>query len=203
MPDPRPATLTDLDLLAGIAAEGFYDDPVMRWVLSDDARRLEQLTAMFRSLVEDTLPDRGVIHVLADASTAMWRDPAFEHGRMAADRVAERDQGAADEPGPFGPDEMARLEILGDAMREAHPHEPHWYLNVVATLPSHQGRGLGAAVLQPVLQQADAEGAACYLESTNPRNRSLYRRHGFADGDELHLDGGPTMLQMWRDPGPG
>lgn len=84
-------------------------------------------------------------------------------------------------------------------MHEAHPEEPHWYLNVVSTLPAHQGRGLGAAVLEPVLERADAEGVACYLESTNPRNRTLYYRKGFLDMGEIHLDGGPTLLQMWRD----
>jgi GNAT superfamily N-acetyltransferase len=95
---------------------------------------------------------------------------------------------------------MARIEIMGDAMREAHPHEPHWYLNVVSTLPDRQGQGLGATVLQPVLARCDAEGVPAYLESTNPRNRTLYRRQGFVDMDEILLPDGPSMLQMWRDP---
>ena len=201
MTEPRLATPADVDLLGRIAAEGFYDDPVMRWLLPDDDRRLAQLTVMFRGLAEDTVPDRGVVHLLADASAAFWRDPTFEHGRMAADRVEDAGQaGSADEPGPFSPEEMGRLEILGDAMREAHPHEPHWYLNVVATRPAAQSRGLGAAVLRPVLERADAEGVPCYLESTNPRNRSLYYRCGFEDLGDIDLDGGPTMLQMWRHP---
>jgi GNAT superfamily N-acetyltransferase len=200
--EPRPATVDDVELLARIAAEGFEADPVLGWVFQDGAQRLEQLVVLFRGLAEDTLTPQSVVHVLDDASVAFWRDPTFEHGRMAADRVEEAGQGAdadADER-PFSDDELARLAILGDVMREAHPHEPHWYLNVVATRPSHQSRGLGAAVLQPVLARADAEGVPCYLESTNPRNRTLYYRQGFEDLDEIHLDGGPSMLQMWRLP---
>lgn len=200
MTEPRPATLDDADLVARIAAEGFYADPVLSWVLQDDRTRLEQLTTMFRGLAEDTLPDRGIVHLAADACVAFWRDPTFEHGRMASDRVEERQPAEEGEPDPFSAEELERLTILGDAMREAHPHEPHWYLNVVATRPSHQSRGLGAAVLQPVLARADAEGTACYLESTNPRNRTLYYRQGFEDADEILLDGGPAMLQMWRQP---
>ena len=196
--EPRPAAPDDADLIARIAAEGFFADPVLSWVLQDERTRLDQLTTMFRGLVEDTLPDRGVVHLAADASIALWRDPAFEHGKMAADRVEEDAQDGPE--GPFAPDELERLAILGDAMREAHPHEPHWYLNVVATRPNHQSRGLGAAVLQPVLARADADGLPCYLESTNPRNRTLYYRQGFVDLDEIPLDGGPTMLQMWREP---
>jgi GNAT superfamily N-acetyltransferase len=199
MPDVRPASLDDAELLARISAAGFYDDPVLSWVLRDDARRLGQLVVMFRSLVEDTLPDRGTVHLAEDACTAIWRNPDFEHGRMAADRL----EGTADPAagaGPFSAEEMARIEIMGDAMREAHPHEPHWYLNVVSTLPDRQGQGLGATVLQPVLARCDAEGVPAYLESTNPRNRTLYRRQGFVDMDEILLPDGPSMLQMWRDP---
>jgi GNAT superfamily N-acetyltransferase len=95
---------------------------------------------------------------------------------------------------------MARFAILGTAMHEAHPHEPHWYLNVVSTLPSHQSQGLGARALAPVLALADANGQPCYLESTNPRNRTLYYRHGFVDTGDIDLDGGPSMRQMWRTP---
>jgi GNAT superfamily N-acetyltransferase len=199
MADVRPASLDDAELVARVAAEGFFDDPVLSWALQDDTTRLGQLLVMFRGLVEDTLPDRGVIQVADAASVSIWRDPTFEHGKMASDRLEEA-AGASDEPGPFTEDELARLEILGDAMREAHPHEPHWYLNVVSTLPSHQSRGLGAAVIQPVLDRADAEGVPCYLESTNPRNRTLYYRAGFEDMGDVELDGGPSMRQMWRAP---
>ena len=85
-------------------------------------------------------------------------------------------------------------------MAEGHPHEPHWYLNVVSTLPSRQGQGLGSTILPPVLAEADAEGRPCYLESSNPRNVSLYLRHGFVETGELPLPDGPSLIQMWREP---
>ena len=194
----RPATLEDIELLARIAAEGFYDDPVLSWVLQDDTTRLGQMIVMFKGLVEDMLPDRGAVYLADAACAAFWRDPTFEHGQSASDRMEEA--AAEDGPGPFTEDEQARMTILGDAMREAHPHEPHWYLNVVSTLPSHQSQGLGAAVLEPVIQRADAEGMPCYLESSNPRNRTLYYRSGFEDRGDIEPDGGPPLRKMWRDP---
>lgn len=203
MTDVRPATLDDVDLLARIAAGGFYADPVLSWAFRDDDRRLEQLTFMFTGMVHDMLPDRGVVDLAGDACAAFWRTPDFEHGRMAADRVAdalEDSDGPSDVPAPFSAEELERLGILGEVMRDNHPHEPHWYLNVVSTLPDRQGRGLGAASLQPVLDRCDADGVRAYLESTNPRNRTLYLRHGFVEADELQIPDGPTMLQMWRDP---
>jgi ribosomal protein S18 acetylase RimI-like enzyme len=201
MTDVRPATLDDLDTLARIAAAGFYADPVMSWVFRDDARRRDQLTFIFTGLVREMLPDRGTLYLAGGASAAFWRDPSFEHGRTASDRVRDAGDGSVDQgPPPFAPDELERLGILGEAMMASHPHEPHWYLNVVSTLPEQQGRGLGAAVLRPVLDTCDAQGIRAYLESTNPRNHTLYRRQGFVDAGEIALPGGPSMTAMWRDP---
>jgi GNAT superfamily N-acetyltransferase len=197
MPDVRPATLDDADRIAQIAAAGFYDDPVMRWAFPDDAVRLDRLRILFGGLARDTLPDRGIVHVTGGACVALWREPTFEHGRTAADRV---EAAADDGPSPFGPEEMERLGALGGTMMANHPHEPHWYLNVVSTLPAHQGQGLGSAVLQPVLARCDAEGTRAYLESTNPRNHTLYHRHGFVDAAEIRVEGGPSLTAMWRDP---
>ena len=86
-------------------------------------------------------------------------------------------------------------------MAEGHPHEPHWYLNVVSTLPvAGRARASAPPILQPVLAEADAEGWPCYLESSNPRNVSLYLRHGFVETGELPLPDGPSLIQMWREP---
>ncbi|HJR25364.1 MAG TPA: GNAT family N-acetyltransferase [Acidimicrobiales bacterium] len=201
MGDVRMATVEDRELLARICAEGFFADPVLGWVFQDEASRLEKLLVVFGGLVDDYLPDRGVVHLADAASAAFWRDPTFEDVSTAADRAEAVGPQPGDEPGPFDEGELARLTILGTAMAESHPHDrPHWYLNVVSTLPSRQGRGLGGVVLRPVLEQADADGLPCYLESTNPRNRTLYYRQGFEDLGELPLDGGPTMLAMWREP---
>ena len=195
MADVRPAAVEDRDLVARIAAEGFYDDPLMSWVLPDHERRLEQLVFVFGGLVDDMLPDRGTVHLADAASVALWRDPEFDHRAATTE-----DEASAFLSGPFSPDELGRFGVLGEAMARHHPHEPHWYLNVVGTLPSHQNRGLGAAVLQPVLERCDTDGAPAYLESSNPRNMSLYFRHGFVETGEITLPGGPSLIPMWREP---
>ena len=203
MIDVRPATLDDVELLARIAADGFYADPVLSWALRDDGRRLDQLTFVFTLMVHEMLPDQAVVDLAGDACAAFWRTPDFEHGRIAADGVAdalEESDGEPELPAPFSADELERLRILGEILRDHHPHEPHWYLTVVSTLAERQGRGLGAAALLPVLQRCDEDGARAYLESTNPRNRTLYLRQGFVEADEIQIPDGPTMLQMWREP---
>ncbi len=201
MADVRPATLDDVDRLARIAAAGFYDDPVLSWVFRDSARRLEQLTFAMTGLAGDMLPDRGTVHLVGEVCAAFWRDPSFEHARTTAERVKDEfDQAPEEQPMPFAPDELERLRILGELMMSHHPHEEHWYLNVVSTIPEHQGQGLGTAVLQPVLERCDAEGTRAYLESSNPRNLTLYWRNGFVEAGEIELPDGPSLIKMWRDP---
>jgi ribosomal protein S18 acetylase RimI-like enzyme len=197
--DVRAATIDDSEHVARIAAAGFYDDPVMGWVLPKAPTRLAQLTFMFTGLARDMLPVGGTVHLAGDASAAFWRGPDYHHGRTSADRVQSA-EAASVMASRFTPDELERLGILGEAMMAAHPHEPHWYLNVVSTVPEHQGQGYGAAVLQPVLAICDTEGISAYLESSNPRNMSLYRRQGFVETGEIELPDGPSLYQMWRDP---
>jgi GNAT superfamily N-acetyltransferase len=200
MSDVRTATPEDRELVARVAAEGFYDDPLMSWVLRDGARRLEQLTFVFGGLVDDMLPERGEVWIADGASVALWRAPDFDHSGASDDPAAQAAAATAFANGPFEQEELERFGVLGEAMSAAHPHEEHWYLNVVSTLPSRQSQGLGATVLRPVLERCDAEGIPAYLESSNRRNVSLYLRHGFVETGEIQLPDGPSLTPMWREP---
>ena len=82
-----------------------------------------------------------------------------------------------------------------------HPHEPHHYLGILGVSPELQGRGIGSALMQPVLERCDRDGMPAYLEATTPRNRALYERHGFRVVLQVRWpDGGPPLWPMWRDP---
>src|SRR5204863_8595994 len=73
-------------------------------------------------------------------------------------------------------------------LERRHPHRPaSHYLTVMGVEPSAQGRGLGSALLQPVLGEADREGVPAYLEASTPRSRALYERNGFAVTGEVRL----------------
>jgi len=94
------------------------------------------------------------------------------------------------------------LRIL-NKMESIHPHEPHWYLASLGTAVELQGKGIGGALMRPVLTHCDAAGLPCYLESSKERNVPFYRRHGFEVVHEVKLpDDGPSIWTMWRDPQP-
>jgi GNAT superfamily N-acetyltransferase len=87
-------------------------------------------------------------------------------------------------------------------VEKAHPKADHWYLATLGTEPAAQGKGVGSALMAPVLARCDNEGVPAYLESSKERNVPFYRRHGFEVTGELVLPDGPRIWEMWREPRP-
>ncbi|HYN26508.1 MAG TPA: N-acetyltransferase, partial [Pyrinomonadaceae bacterium] len=118
-------------------------------------------------------------------------------------------------PPGFGPDEETMIGLVertapdaikGDIYRvfeemgKYHPTEPHWYLPLIGVDPSQQGNGIGSALMKHALVPCDRDGTLAYLESSNPRNISLYKRHGFEVIGEIQVGSSPTMYPMLRKP---
>lgn len=91
------------------------------------------------------------------------------------------------------------LRIMGQ-LEKKHPHEPHWYLSVIAVDPAAQGRGLGAELIGELTEKADRGSHNIYLETTNPKNHSFYTRHGFKLIEEFKpvADAPPIYLMLRR-----
>jgi ribosomal protein S18 acetylase RimI-like enzyme len=89
---------------------------------------------------------------------------------------------------------------LFEQMANYHPKEPRWFLPLIGVDPAYQGRGLGDALMSFALQHCDRDRAPAYLESTNPRNISLYRRHGFEPLGKIQVGSSPPLVPMVRRP---
>jgi ribosomal protein S18 acetylase RimI-like enzyme len=87
-----------------------------------------------------------------------------------------------------------------EKMSGYHPNEPHWYLPLLGVDPIHHGKGLGSALLQHVLVMCDQDNKYAYLESSNPRNIPLYKRHGFEMLGTIQVNTSPTISPMLRKP---
>jgi len=81
-----------------------------------------------------------------------------------------------------------------------HPREPHWYLSLLVTDPSAQGRGIGTRLIAPVLERCDVDGHFAYLETQKESNVAWYARSGFEVVDEVRLKGTPPVWLLRRDP---
>lgn len=194
----RLATRADVPDLATALAGAFRTDPVWRWVVGDIDRYDRRAEAMLGP--ETAVKLRyGHSYTTDDrAGAALWAPPGTWRGTLAdAVRVARP---------------MLRLTGLAGARRglgvlraseRAHPKDDqHWYLAVLGTHPDHQSRGVGAALLKPVLDRCDLDGVGAYLESSNPANVGFYERHGFRPTAVVTPNGSPPLTLMWRDPQP-
>ncbi|KAF1928003.1 uncharacterized protein M421DRAFT_101378 [Didymella exigua CBS 183.55] len=62
-----------------------------------------------------------------------------------------------------------------------------WYLVYLGTRPAGRGKGHARKLVEHVTKMADAEGRACYLESSNANNPAIYRKFGFEECRTIHL----------------
>jgi GNAT superfamily N-acetyltransferase len=192
----RRATADDVTGVVRTLAEAFYADPVWGWAFDDAERRIAQHSAWFELLVNSALDNAAVWTTEQHEAVSVWVPPGC------------RELNATDEArlGPMleaaaGPRAALILEAF-DRFERAHPHEPeHYYLSLLATRPDHRGHGFGMQLLADNLARLDSEGAAAYLESTNPVNLDRYGSVGFEVYGSFDLpDGGPTVTTMWRTP---
>ncbi|MFL5473633.1 MAG: GNAT family N-acetyltransferase [Gemmatimonadales bacterium] len=63
--------------------------------------------------------------------------------------------------------------------------ELHGYVSSVYVVPESRGSGIGSALLQACLADADARGLDALFLWPSDRSRPLYHRHGFEAGDDL------------------
>jgi hypothetical protein len=71
--------------------------------------------------------------------------------------------------------------------------------------PDRQCNGIGSHLLIRSHAFLHTVRTPAYLEATDPRNRELYRRHGYLDLDDDPIvlpGGGPCLFPMWREPVP-
>jgi GNAT superfamily N-acetyltransferase len=190
------ASAADAPAMAGALARAFHDDPAFTWVLHGDPGRMRILERGFELFLrrvwleqEETYTTAGMVAVSAWELPGRWKVPIGRQLRLlpAMAGVFKR--------------HLPRVLKALMALEGRHPREPHYYLAFIGVEPEWQGRGLGGAVLAPVLERCDAEGMPAFLEASTPRNRALYERHRFTVTEEFTLGrGAPPQWRMWREP---
>ena len=185
------ATASDVPALAGVLADAYAEDPVWSWLMPHDRdRRLRLLfTAHLAQQVPAgrvwTDPDRTVAAVWAEPGA--WRLPVTYLLRNAGTLMRA------------GRGQLPRMAVRLLTMEHRHPARPaHWYVEYIGTRADARGTGRGSAVLVGLLERADADGRPVFLESSNSRNLTFYRRHGFEVREEMAFRSGPPMWSMWR-----
>ena len=195
MVDVRKADRGERVGIAATLANAFANDPVCCWMSGlDDCEA--RMVPFWRSLVKTNLAKSDEVYVADDLSgVAMWR--GVDDWKLPPLDVARAVPALMRSLRLRLP---LALQLLGK-MEKAHPTAPHYYLEFLGTRRDRQSKGIGTAVLAPILARCDAEGVPAYLESSNPRNIAFYARQGFVESGVVSAPkDGPKMTTMWREP---
>jgi GNAT superfamily N-acetyltransferase len=192
----RKATPEDVPRLAEALANAFDGDPPMRWFLPDAETRIPRARRLFEVMLRRVHLGRDYCYTTSGVSGgALWVPPGTWRLGLV-DQVVLL-------PGMvrvFGRG-LARAQRGLTVMESGHPAAPHYYLDSLGVEPEWQGRGLGSALMGPVLERCDIERVPAYLNAGSPGSRDLYLRHGFRVTEEFALpDDGPPLWRMWREP---
>lgn len=197
MSDLRLAVGSDVESMRDSLVEAFAFDPVSSWVYPEEAQRRRCLAEWYELTLHAGLRCGHTYTAAQNRAVAVWAPPSvpqmFDWDREGA-AVAEMLQRHLGDRTQF-----VLRGLMG--IESAHPRAvPHFYLAMLGTLPSMQGRGLAGALLDEVLVRCDREGWPAYLETSLERNVRFYGTRRFAVTGQTSLPNGPPVWFMWREP---
>jgi len=189
----RQATASDVSTMADILARAF-DGPITVWHVPDDEQRVDVMRRFFKAGLEHVWLRHGEVFTTVGDVTGccIWVPPG-------AESIRDRDTELFDEACEGIFHDFPRSIELFAMFDSLHPTEPRYYLPFIAVEPNLHKRGVGTAMLGPVLAKCDREGIVAYLEADD-RSKPFHERNGFSVIGEVPLPDGPSIWQMERLP---
>ena len=177
--------------LADVLTMAFADDPAARWLYPDADRYRYDFPDFVRVFGGNTVELGTAYRVDGDVACALWLPPGEVSDEAGlVDHVERRIEAHRHD----------EVIAVFEAMGQAPPTQPHWYLPLIGVEPTFQGYGFGSTLLEHVLKGCDRVGMPAYLEATSPRNIALYERHGFRRLEPVRVGTCPAITPMWRAP---
>ena len=187
----KTATESDETRVIDTLVLAFSTDPGARWTWSDPHRYLTHFREFVKALGGKAFTHSSAYYIEGYAAASLWLPPNVHPDEDVMSTLFQRT--AADE----ARNDSARLF---EEMGSYRPSEPHWFLPLIGVDPFLQGKGFGSALLKHALIACDRDHKLAYLDSSNPRNVSLYERHGFEVLGEIQIGTSPTIRPMLRKP---
>jgi ribosomal protein S18 acetylase RimI-like enzyme len=191
LPAVRDMGAADEDPAVETIVLAFAADPMARWTWPDAHQYLAAMPRMARAFGGRAFSNGTAFCTDDYAGTALWLPPRVDPDEEELGAVIES---------TVAPSRAAEVAAIFEQMDKYHPAEPLWYLPMIGVDPAHQGEGHGNALMVYALARCDRDHMPAYLESSNPRNISFYRRHGFEQLGAIQVGSSPTLVPMLRRP---
>ena len=166
----------------------FSSDPFQRYLMSDPTIYFKNSTIWFNNAVSQSFSIEALLGTEDHSGVAVWFPP--EH-------VVQFE--ALEETYKDFPISIQKDIFLYFGEFETNKPKDAWYLEYLGVDPKSHSLGLGSLILKNSLSKIDALHQPTYLESSNPRNMSLYERHGFETVNEFQFGDGPPIHTMFRE----
>ena len=199
LPPVRELRPGDIPQVGAMLARAFAPDPTTEWLFPSPRGRARRLERWYRLNVM-ALQDAGEGWVTDDLSAAALWLPMGVLRRGGRPHLW-RQLGLNLRIGLALRTRLPAALWVNLEVHRRHPREPTWYLAALGTEPGLQGRGLGTAVLQPLLRRCDAERLPATLDTVTAEDVAFYQRRGFELVDEVMRAGAPHFRIMRRPPG--
>ena len=189
--DIRAAMRDEMPQAVASIVAAFITDPIARFAWPAPYDYLRAMPLATREFAGGSV-EHDTAFVSDDCcGVAFWFPPGAHPDGEALERVFRE---------TAKPEHLEDLLATFEKMEQSHPDAPHWYLPRSGVEPNAQGRGLGGTLMRHVVTRCDHEGVLAYLESSNPRNITLYERHGFEVIGKIQVGAGPIVTPMLRRP---
>ena len=180
---------SQLEAASNALIMGFSSDPFQRWLMPDPTIYYKNFKKWTINTCKQSFLEEGVFGDENNYGTAVWFPPGYD---IDFTNISETFK---DIPKDRIEEAFKMFEELGEnRLNDA------WYLEYLAVDPSKQGSGLGSLILKESLKVIDELGEAAYLESSNPKNMSLYERFGFRFLKKIQVGSSPQINTMFRQP---
>lgn len=167
---------------------GFSADPFVRWACPEAENYLNFVDA-FDAYGGKAIDTNTAYVAEGFMGTALWLPPNIEADEEKF--VEEIEKNVAKEK------QDSLFKVL-EELEDYHPADACWYLPIIAVDPHYQNSGIGSLLMKHALEKVDLDGLPAYLESSNPRNMSLYKRYGFETMGQIKVGSVPPIHPMIR-----
>ncbi len=189
--------------VVGPLVRAFWAQPETRHLLPDENRRRRVLPRVMRADARDAAAAGTLLGAVVDGDivgAAAWLPPSA-HPMTVRRQLRQLVTVAPSLPWAWGALREARRGQPAVAVHR--PAEEHMHLRTIGVDPAFAGRGLGSALVRPLLDVADERGLGCFLLTGTLDNVGWYERFGFTVSATFRpTPTSPPVWAMWRDPVP-
>lgn len=185
------------DKISTVLSKAFYTDPNYQYIMPNPEKRFSQIKWWMEIMLRYGFKYGEVYVSSGIEGAAIWLGPNYP---LVNDFQIAR-MGLICFPLKIGMSGLTRMLHVMNKWEQLHKQElaKHMYLMIVGVDPDFQGKGIGSALLAPVLAKADRDGLTCYLETVTERDVRFYQKNDFVIVNHGFIDNRVEYRTMRRN----